>query len=305
MKRAAVCVTAAVFLLFNWTVLSFSETEKSAEDTMRQEGLITEQDYNAAKRLRTDFKQEQPLQMQNRIEVGFEISQITYKEPDVMTQKGIMYGIPLSYTMHENDLMFKAEARFSYGKVDYDGGLDDGTPYTVQDIDDYIFEGRLLIGRDFPMEEKAIITPYAGIGYRYLLDRMDKDVYGYDRESNYFYSPIGIEAMIQLQNEWSIVPTIEYDIFWHGKQISHYEDLDPIFDQIENAQESGYGYRGSIKIQKKSKNLDFVIEPFIRYWNISQSKTSYVTILGAYIVGYGWEPKNNSTEIGCKLAVKF
>ncbi len=264
MKKVTIC-TAAVFLLLNWTALGFSEQVR---------------------------------------ELGTEIAHITYKEPGVMKEKGMMYGIVGSYAYHDN-VMLKAEGNFSYGQVKYDGGLSDGTPYTTDGIDDYLLELRGLVGYDFSIGESMIFTPYVGLGYRYLYDRLGKDPYGYDRESNYLYSPIGIAATIPLRKGWSIGPTVEYDIFLHGWQVSHFEDLNPIYDTVVNDQKKGYGIRGSLKIQKKAKKLDFLIEPFVRYWNIKQSETSAITILGTYVVGYGWEPKNNSTEIGCKLAVHF
>jgi hypothetical protein len=47
-------------------------------------------------------------------EVGPEMSYITYKEPSVMKEQGIMYGIAGSYTYH-NKLMLKVEGRGSWG----------------------------------------------------------------------------------------------------------------------------------------------------------------------------------------------
>jgi len=64
MKRVAICVTAVTFLLLNWMALGFSETVKSAEDVMWEEGLITTQEYIAAKKHRVYLGQEQSLQTQ-------------------------------------------------------------------------------------------------------------------------------------------------------------------------------------------------------------------------------------------------
>jgi hypothetical protein len=92
---------------------------------------------------------------------------------------------------------------------------------------------------------------------------------------------------------------LEYDIFWWGKQKSHLGSVPGYYD-IENDQDKGYGIRGSIKFQRRGEKVDFVIGPFIRYWNIKDSKTTKDP------AGTTWiEPKNNSTEIGCQLAVKF
>ena len=238
------------------------------------------------------------------VDLGTEISYIKYKEPSVMEEKGMMYGIVGSYTYH-NKLMLKADGRFSYGQVDYDGQLSDGTPYTIDGIDDYMLEFRGLGGYDFPILTATILTPYVGFGYRYLNDGLDKDIYGYERESNYFYSPIGIETITELDNGWSIGATLEYDIFWKGIQKSYLSDLNVSLNDVENDQNEGYGVRGSVKFQKKGDKVDYLIEPFIRYWNIKESEMSAVTYGGSYTGVLLYEPKNNSTEIGIKLAVKF
>ena len=89
-----------------------------------------------------------------------------------------------------------------------------------------------------------------------------------------------------------------------GTQKSYLSDVDPGFNDVENKQTSGYGFRGSISITKKYKKAGFVIEPYIRYWNIEDSGIELLTYYGTPVL-YGIEPSNNSTEIGCKLAVTF
>lgn len=123
-------------------------------------------------------------------------------------------------------------------------------------------------------------------------------------ESNYFYSPIGVETLTELNNKWSWGLRVEYDHFWKGVQKSHLRDANPAFNDIENDQNKGYGARGSVKLLLKNESIDFVIEPFIRYWNIKKSEDARVTFAGV-IVGTGFEPKNNTTEAGIKVAVNF
>jgi hypothetical protein len=241
-------------------------------------------------------------------DLGTEISYIRYKEPGVMEEKGMMHGIVGSYA-YRGELfklqrcMLKAEGKFAYGQVDYKNSG------TLDNIDDYILEFRGLGGYDFSVFTASTLTPYIGIGYRYLNDdtsgmTTSTGALGYERESNYLYSPIGVEIITPLRNDWSVGATLEYDYFWKGIQKSHLSDAIAGLSDVENDQNDGYGIRGSVKFQKKGGKLDFVIEPFIRYWNIKKSKETVITYSGT-IIGYGYEPKNNSTEIGCKLAVKF
>ncbi len=237
-------------------------------------------------------------------EIGTEISHIKYEEPGLMEEEGIMYGIFGSYTYH-NNYMLKAEGKYSYGQVDYDGKLSDGTPYTIDNIDDFMLEFRGLGGYDFLVSKATTLTPYIGFGYRYLNDDPSFDPASYERESNYFYSPIGIETLTELQNGWSVGLTVEYDYFWKGIQKSHLEDFLASLDTLENDQDDGYGVRGSIKFQKKSEKLNYVIEPFIRYWDIEKSDVVSITYSGTPTGYVGWEPANESTEFGIKFAAKF
>lgn len=240
-------------------------------------------------------------------ELAPEISYIEYKEPDVMKEKGYMYGIVVSYTYHDK-LMLKAEGRLSYGQVDYSSPIS-GTIYF---IDDNICELRGLAGYDFPVSKTSFLTfltPYIGIGYRYLNDDMSGKVSstgagGYERESNYIYIPVGVRLITNLKNGWSVGAMAEYDIFWWGKQISHLSDVDPGYNDIKNRQTRGYGVRGSVELQRKAKNVTFGIAPFIRYWDIKESKHEAWTWYGI-IIGEAWEPKNHSTEYGINLLVRF
>ena len=238
------------------------------------------------------------------LELGPEISHIEYKEPDIMKEKGWMYGIVGYYTYHSR-LMLKAEGRFSYGQVDYSSPISG----TMDNIDDYILELRGLGGCDFPVSKTSFLTPYIGIGYRYLNDNTSGKVtsighLGYERESNYIYSPIGAKFITDLKNGWSVGAMAEYDIFWWGEQKSHFSDVDPSLNDIKNRQTSGYGLRGSVELQRKVKKIAFAIEPFIRYWNINESRHEDLTQYGITI-GEAWEPKNNSTEYGINLLVRF
>ena len=238
-------------------------------------------------------------------EIGPEVSYIRYEEPDVMEEKGIMYGLEGSYTYHDN-WMFKVEGDGMYGQVDYTSA----NSGSVDNIPDFKFEIRGLAGYDFPVGQTAYLTPYLGLGYRYLNDdssgkvSTDRIHAGYERESNYFYTPIGLQAVTELNSNWSLGFNAEYDHLWFGKQISHLDDVDPsVYSTIKNDQDSGWGLRGSIQLKKKGETADFLVEPYVRYWDIEKSETS--TFISGNDIITGWEPKNKSTEIGMKLAVNF
>ncbi|MBN1406121.1 MAG: autotransporter outer membrane beta-barrel domain-containing protein [Candidatus Omnitrophica bacterium] len=237
-------------------------------------------------------------------ELGTDIYYHVYKEPDIMENKGMMYGVIGSYAYHK-DIMFKVDGRFAYGPVDYSSTLTG----TMDKVDDYVIETRGLLGYDYKADDTFTITPYIGFGYRYLNDdSSDKTTstgaLGYERESNYYYSPVGLELAKRLDGGWSIGAIFEYDIFWQGQQKSKLSGAVASFSDIKNDQDEGYGVRGSVKIAKETEKLNIILEPFVRYWNVKQSKSSDLTYNGV-IIGYGYEPKNNTTEYGADLSVQF
>jgi hypothetical protein len=243
------------------------------------------------------------LLARHRFEIGPEWSYIKYEEPGVMEQKGLMYGISGAYSYH-NNIMLGVDAKLSYGQVDYKNSG------TINNIDDLMFEIRAVGGYDFKLTDSLILTPYIGIAYRYLRDDSGGRISstgaaGYLRESNYYYSPIGITLTNDLRNSWAIGFAVEYDLFWKGIQKSYLSDVDPRANNPENNQNSGYGVKGSIIVKKSTGRVTLLFEPFIRYWNIAESDKQKITLSG---VDTGWvlyEPKNNSTEIGLKFSVGF
>lgn len=243
----------------------------------------------------------QPLK-RHTFEIGPQVSYIVYKEPDVMKEKGMMYGLIGSYTYH-NRIMLKAEANGSWGKVDYSNSG------KIDNITDYTLEGRGLVGYDFLIAQVHSITPYVGVGYRYLNDDSSGKISttgarGYERESNYLYSPIGLEISIQLGNKFYVKELLEFDYFWRGWQKSHLSDAIPGLNDPTNIQENGYGVRGYIGFLIVSNKIDFEVGPYVKYWNVKKSEEETITYYGTPI-GIGWEPKNNSTEIGLRITARF
>ena len=242
--------------------------------------------------------------------MGTELSYVTYKESGVK-ETGPFYGLIGSYVYRGelfnesfSSAMLKVEGRVSLAKVDYDGMLLDGSKYKIKNISDFLGEFRGLAGYDFPIFSSSVITPFTGLGFRFLKDDLSKDNAGYRRQSNYLYSPIGIESKTSLADGWSAGVNAEYDIFWLGWQITSFSDLDPLFGDVTNDQKKGYGFKGSIKIKKEMEDKNFVFEPYLNYWNIGRSQNQPLKYSGT-IIGTAWEPKNTSTEFGIKMGVEF
>ncbi len=246
---------------------------------------------------------------EHQFEVAPEISYITYEEPDMdVTDKGMMYGVFGSYEYRPTQTnaftsilnVLHADTHFNFGFLDYEGSG------TLDNIDQYLFETRLWIGREIAMGE-TYLTPYVGFGYRWFYDNSGGEITStgataYDRQSQYFYLPIGANFRFNLAEGWKMVLNAEYDIFLKGYQDSLLGQYAGYTD-LENTQDEGFGVRGSIKFLKNTESINFLFEPYIRYWSIEDSDIkAYQTPLGQR---FGYEPKNTSTEIGARAGVEF
>jgi hypothetical protein len=251
------------------------------------------------------------------VDMGYEIFYYRYQEPDIGVMiHGPMGGYFADYAYRPADPgffnnfltnVYMLQARYASSRdLEYKGtGI-------VKNKHDDAMEFRGLIGKDYFIGTELRVTPYFGFGYRYLKDRGNGQLsnangYGYDRKSHYYYLPLGGDMAINMPDNWEIDLNAEYDIFIQGMQKSFLSDGDQFTGynnpDVTNRQDHGYGIRGSIKFIKRGTILDFFVEPYIRFWNIDQSKIETATVDGQFL--YLAEPKNNTTEYGSRFGVQF
>ncbi len=235
-------------------------------------------------------------------DISTEVFYLHYREPGVMENKGFLYGTQVSYEFIDRAL-FRIESRAALGTVDYKskntGSMDDN--------DEFLFETRALAGIEFN-RLSYYFTPYFGIGYRYLRDdssgsQTTTGAYGYERNSNYVYSPLGVSFDTDIAYGWGMKVYSEIDIFWFGVQYSHLGDALPGHPTVRNNQDSGYGYKGGIRVEKRYEKSKVMAEFFYHYWRISDSDTDTVVYSGSeytYI-----EPRNSTQEIGLRFSYSF
>jgi hypothetical protein len=246
-------------------------------------------------------------QRRRNASLSFEMSRIEYKEPQsvlpwdhtalFMKEDGIMFGVSGDYAFFPKRFMLKLDGRFSVGQVDYFSPASGSFP----DLRDYHLETRFSFGYVYRASESARLIPFAGIGYRYLVNKLgEAEPGGYDRRTKYLYSPVGVEGTVILGNGWSIAATAEYDLFWRGWQYSEMGDYDAALDTVVNTQEAGWGARVSATFIRNLGPVDFTFGPYIRYWDVDNSVINYYPD-GTYVL----EPFNKSKEWGGKVGIRF
>lgn len=202
--------------------------------------------------------------------------------------------------------MYRFEGHYASGKLDYKGsGIDKGQTNKM-------YELRGLAGKDYILADGSRVTPYFGFGYRFLFDhgegRFSSDGHiGYDRESNYFYVPIGVYVDIPMTKNREVSFNLEYDWFLQGVQKSELSGIQPftsgLTQDARNHQNDGFGVRGSVRFLKHYSPFDVYVEPFVRYWNIEDSKVIDLVIEDT--LSSGLEPHNTTTEVGSKFGIQF
>lgn len=227
-------------------------------------------------------------------EIGLTAHQETYEEfidgDKAMQEKGILYGLKagLSRSIGEGAITLTGE--LAGGESKYTGSYMGGSygDLTASGVPRRLIE--VTAKYSHPVFYEGL-TLSGGLGYRHLTDNLNAVGHGgYKRTNSRLYMTVGLDKTFQLNNNWNLVPGIEYKHILSGKQKA---DLD---GGISLKQNDGYGVEARIAIVNKGDKFNTVITPYYRIWNVQKSDTN-----GA---GY-YEPKNKTSEIGLSLTVRF
>jgi len=250
--------------------------------------LLTRQGWDAGVQA-SRYKYEEPNLPQNALNGGA-VSQV-----DLTGNRG---GVVGAYNFTNPEHWFtRIDARISYGSLKYVGS---GTQYGVKD---WIAEGRVVSGKDLLLGGSVSLSPYAGLGYRYLYDDSrgtstlnGVDYNGYRRYSNYLYAPVGVTMRFSGGERWVISPTVEYDAFIQGKQVSKLSDAVSGGPSVTNDQSDGYGYRAYLMLETER----WTFGPWLHYWSIKDSNVVPISSTVGIM-----EPANWTREYGLEFRYRF
>jgi len=226
-------------------------------------------------------------------EAGGQAATYHYKEPNFAKFTGERVGAVGAYTFNSPDRVYRRiDGRVSYGALDYKG------TGTMSNVPDWILEARAVIGRDYSVSDGVTLSPYIGLGYRFLYNDFRGTTStgntGYRRYSNYIYVPVGLTLRTRAGDQWVIAPTLEYDAFLGGRQYSKLSDANLGLSDASNRQGHGRGYRAYLIAEKGYWSFG----PWLHYWKIRDSNTVRVGISAL-------EPANWTREYGLELRYRF
>lgn len=205
------------------------------------------------------------------------------------------------YTANIDDLFAAIDVRASYGEATYSGsGNASGIPEWEYDL-------RLRGGTNI-VWGMGTFSPYAGLGLRdYIQEGKGKEsdtgAGFYDRRIAQLYLPIGVTYTRPIEEDWFVAPNIEYDPLLVGSVNSRLQNI-PGYYNIYNVQHSGWGMRGELMFGQKaaanSNEISWEVGPFVRYWDIKDSKVSTDPVGNQYL-----EPANTRVQAGAALRVMW
>ncbi len=244
-----------------------------------------------------------PLATRRGFEVGGQLAHYHYEEPNIAQFNGNRGGLVGAYTFPArwNRVFFRVDGRASYGLLKYQGSG------TRNNVPDSIFETRVVAGLDFFPGSRVSLSPYFGLGYRYLYN--DSRGYtqsggqtfaGYRRYSNYLYLPLGLTMRIGIEDGWVLVPTVEADVFLQGTQVTKLSDTGLGYIDVTNRQDKGVGHRVSLMFEKNW----WTFGVWTHYWNIKDSDVQFAGVVNGVRVG-GFEPANWTRESGIEFRYRF
>jgi hypothetical protein len=120
------------------------------------------------------FAQSTPVNLKTQTgnEIGLTVSSYSYSEPSLnVSMKATNWGVDYTGTYaFGNDFFVLGNANYNNGQVNYSGtGTQSGIPQ-------YYYDFKGVVGYDFAFED-FVLSPYAGIGYRFLSQQNKRRIY--------------------------------------------------------------------------------------------------------------------------------
>lgn len=222
-------------------------------------------------------------------EASAKVGHYDYKEPGFMGISGSVLGIGAQYT-HQLDVssFLRFDGSLMSGLLDYNGSGH------LNNTENFYSDVRALYQHDLVLSNGFNISPYVGLGYRFLYNDLrgttSTGAGGYRRLSNYIYVPLGINTQAAVAGHMFDL-NAEIGILLRGYQKSYLSDFYSNVTDVTNEQKTGQNLRLSAlyKLGKWSAG------PYYNHWRIGSSQVEN---------GY-YEPKNTTTEFGLTAKYRY
>lgn len=227
-----------------------------------------------------------------------------YEEPGLMSIHGRMYGFEggwrNSFHLGNWTMPYGVKANLLTGKNIYDGGVvhNNGvvTPESAPSHD-WIVDYEGFIGTALIDGEHHELDLGAGPGFWFLFNHIDGEG-SYTRETMYVYLPVSLRYALRM-SRWKLTLGAQYDVFLYGHVHSALSELGNNYEDVNNNQSAGSGYRFTTGFEYAFGSWSLLIDGFYKAWNIANSDSQFSA-------GAHWrEPRNTTKMVGINAGVRF
>ena len=246
------------------------------------------------------------------LSVEAEIFDYAYREEldgtTIVRDDGLFGGAAASYVESVGGGVFlRGRLAVSAGAVDYRSN--EGS--SIDDVSQSIGQLELHLGYDIALGSGATLTPFAGLGSRFLSDnsggRESTDgLLGYDREISYGYIPMGATVTIPVRHRTLLSLTAQYNWFIDGDAKSKFSDVSSELPDVKLELDEGEGFEANAAIAFPVGSQQITVGPFLRSWRIGRSDSFLLLNPDDLAEGIEiFEPRNRTTELGLRIGFAF
>lgn len=246
-----------------------------------------------------------------------------YQEPSADVEySGVMSGIQCAYNKAFSNFNFKARTEYMQGQTTYNGHVNMHKVVEGSAMTSEVGAYELSYNANLWYTDSAVaiswwqnkgifnLTPYVGIGYRYLNTPQRYDIEGdYEREISYLYLPVSFELREDSSEYKSWGFTGEIDILIHGWVKAHTSNISERCGDLSFNQSLGGGVKLGSYYKRNLLGYDFSVSPFAEMWLLGDSNSDTLTYDGKVMrsadgSSYNYcEPANITTTLGLKVNV--
>jgi hypothetical protein len=226
----------------------------------------------------------------------------SFQGQDVVKETGPLFGLGGDLGVRiVKSVWIELNGEIFLGNVDYDGTLQDGTPF--KSTTSYVGGKESIdVAWKIPAAKNVYIKPYAGIGGREWRRDLDKSLsesqvgpHGYTETWATVYGLVGVGAGVQLRPRWEVFGNFAVKIPVYNQQnVDLSENGGPSDVELEPGKKASIVAEAGLNYRLLSASL------FVETLKFSQSaKVAVDSELSMY------QPDSSATIVGAKLGIHF
>jgi hypothetical protein len=233
------------------------------------------------------------------LEFGFMYYYYDYSESINSNENGWLPGIYLSYDYKKpSNIYIKLYGNYADGNLTYEGETFSGRPLSFDhSMSFFKFEGD--IGYTNAINEKLLLIPYTGYGYRYWRRGETETISGAQfikEQYTWSYIPVGVRVDYKMDEKWTIGANAAVHFMFGGIMTAYFSEVNSALPDVDFDLGNKPAYYFEMPVSYKyDQNWSFMGTFWYEYSEIGKSDIVY----GLY------EPDSKTNQYGFSLGVAY